>query len=501
MPERWRRELQRLRRVEPGAELWSRVQDGPVGTPSPVPGRQRLVAGGVAFVVFISAGLFAWNAFRATGSAVIGDASFVSPGPDDLVVTLRAPTEPSTENELHLPTAAFRLGGEETTVPTQGMTGWPDIPINGFDQPLYYLGFSVPAGTRLVIEGDATSANARVRDGVAITSPTQELDLSEGATTLPSFPGEYVMELTGTWAEGTATFTTQFKVVPADAVAVLAFDERDLQAPGASLIVADETFPAVLGTHSWTFDGGSGSADAVMPTFTDAEFIQVARGTPLFLRDPPSHLAISANQSDVPDGGPTYDLTGPGASLDMPAGRFLVIVDAEWADAQAEFWLPIEIVDRQVPADAVVTRDAHAPVSSAVSEGCPAVAGDLTTSATSAVSGDRLTLAGAIYHQREDGSFFVSPTEDYQAWWGLTLDGYTDAGTVPSEIANGDQVPTPRSGPRMLGDHRPNGACGFDISLVVPDVAPGSYDLTVISADAEGYAAYGTLTIEVLPST
>ena len=499
MPERWQRKLERLRHVEPRSDLWARVEEGPYGSPAPIPGRQRLLAGGVAFIVFIAAGAFAWNVFRPAGTGV-GD-SVPIPGPGDLVATLRAPTGPSTETDLHLPTAVFHLGGEETAVPTQGMTGWPEIPVNGFDQPLYYLGFNVPAGTRLVIQGDATSASARVRNGVALTSPSQDLDLSDGVAILPSFPGEYVIDLTGSWAAGTATFTTQFKVVPADALAVLSFDEEDPHAPGLSLIVADETFPATLGTHSWTFEDGSGFADAVTPTFADADFVMVAKGTPLLLRDPPSKVSISANQGDVLNGGPTFDLGAPGAAFDMPAGRYLVIVDAWWGDAQAEFWLPVEIVDQQAPASAVVTHGAHEEVPTAVSEGCPAMAGNLTTTADSVSAGDRLTLSGSISYRREDGSFSRSPTDDYQGWWGVVAEDFSDLGTAPNEIANGDEVPTPRTGPRMLGDYRPNGACGFEIGMVVPDVAPGSYDVTVISADAEGYAAYGTVTIDVVPST
>ena len=322
------------------------MQDGPIGTPSPVPGRQRLFAGGVAFVVFIAAGLFAWYAFRPTGSGVIGDASSLSPRPDDLVVTLRAPVEPSIETDLHLPTAVFHLGGEEATIPTQGMTGWPDIPISGFDQPLYYLGFSLPAGTRLLILGDAASASAQVRDDVAVDTPTQELDLSDGAAVLPSLPGDYVIELIGTWPEGTATFTTQFDVVAADSFAVLEFEDQDPQTPELSLTVADATLSATLGTHSWTFAGGSGFADAVTPTFTEAEFVPVIRGTPLLLREPPSDVSISATPNAQTSGGPTFDLSAPGAAFDMPVGRYVVIVDAGWSDAQAEFWLPIEIVDR-----------------------------------------------------------------------------------------------------------------------------------------------------------
>jgi hypothetical protein len=239
----------------------------------------------------------------------------------------------------------------------------------------------------------------------------------------------------------------------------------------------------------------------VTPTFTDAEFVMVAKGTPLLLRGPPSKVSISANQGDVFNGGPTFDLGAPGAAFDMPAGRYLVIVDAWWGAAQAEFWLPVEIVDQQAPTSAVVTHDAHEAVPTAVSEACPAMAGNLTTTADSVSAGDRLTLSGSIYYRREDGSFSRSPTDDYQGWWGVVAEDFSDLGTAPNEIANGDEVPTPRTGPRMLGDYRPNGACGFEIGLVVPDVAPGSYDVTVITADAESYTAYGTVTIDVVPST
>ncbi len=217
MAERWQRELKKLRHAEPRVDLWARVEEGPHGSPPAIPGRQRLLAAGVAFAVFIAAGLFAWNVMRPARTVVVGDVPIAARGPGDLVVTLRAPTQPSTEADLHLPTAVFRLGDAETNIPTQGMTGWPDIPVAGFNQPLYSLDFTVPAGTRLAIDGDATSASARVRNGMPIQSPTQELDLSNGSAILPSNPGQYVIDLTGDWAEGTATFTASFEIVASDA--------------------------------------------------------------------------------------------------------------------------------------------------------------------------------------------------------------------------------------------------------------------------------------------
>ena len=67
-------------------------------------------------------------------------------------------------------------------------------------------------------------------------------------------------------------------------------------APQLSFTVGGSTFPALLGTHSWTFDNGSGFADAATPTFTDADMVQVASGTPLLLQDPPSTVSIMANE-------------------------------------------------------------------------------------------------------------------------------------------------------------------------------------------------------------
>jgi len=114
--------------------------------------------------------------------------------------------------------------------------------------------------------------------------------------------------------------------------------------------------------------------------------------------------------------------------------------------------------------------------------------------------GETVSLSGPIYHRAEDGSFALSPTEDYQAWWGIAADDYADLADAPPTIASGGASPS-SPGPRMLGDYRPNGACRFDIALVVPAVAPGAYEVTVISADAEGYTAYGEVTVVVTGST
>ena len=128
---------------------------------------------------------------------------------------LDSPAE--TQGDIAFPTATFTLGGHSIDIPTQGIDGWPDIPDDvGFDQPLYSLGFDVPAGTQLVVQGDVSSASATIRDDVAIdTAAFVDLDLSDGAGTLPADVGQHVIDLTGTWPDGTATFTAAFRIVPA----------------------------------------------------------------------------------------------------------------------------------------------------------------------------------------------------------------------------------------------------------------------------------------------
>lgn len=70
MTERWQRELQKLRQLEPPATTWSRVKQG-ARSRAPEPSNAgRVVAGIVAFVVFAAAGVFAWRAFSGQPTTV-----------------------------------------------------------------------------------------------------------------------------------------------------------------------------------------------------------------------------------------------------------------------------------------------------------------------------------------------------------------------------------------------------------------------------------------------
>src|SRR5258705_13309309 len=68
MPERWQDELKKLRHEEMPDGVRERAEGGPRRR-LPNDGRRRLVAGIVAFAVFIAAGAFAWRAFGGTSTS------------------------------------------------------------------------------------------------------------------------------------------------------------------------------------------------------------------------------------------------------------------------------------------------------------------------------------------------------------------------------------------------------------------------------------------------
>jgi hypothetical protein len=80
MPERWEREVQRIRSVEPSEELWHRVEAGPTHplVPSGPSPRSRLVATLVSAAVVVAVGFGVWNAFGPTRA--VGPGSGSHPG-------------------------------------------------------------------------------------------------------------------------------------------------------------------------------------------------------------------------------------------------------------------------------------------------------------------------------------------------------------------------------------------------------------------------------------
>jgi WD40 repeat protein len=121
---------------------------------------------------------------------------------------------------------------------------------------------------------------------------------------------------------------------------------------------------------------------------------------------------------------------------------------------------------------------------------CPPVhpgAYEPTMMPTSGVAGTTVDLSGRVPMFAEDGAF-VKPSGTLQLWWnaldeGLAWTALLPGGPDPSPALPGDvslvaEIPIPD-------------ACTYEASFVAPDVAPGSYPLTLLSADGESATSFG----------
>lgn len=193
MPERWERELARLREVQPPADLDARIAEGPHGE-LPPPTSRRVVAAVTAFALFAAAGAFAFVVLREDGSN-----GGVVRGVDDphLVLDL-------VSSDL-APSATLRYGDRRVDVVTEGYT-WCDgdqcasmTSDFAFYPPVGdYL--VVPPGTPIEVTGDGS-----VR-GVRLTDPDDQPIPGGPGLVVPSANGRYVFAFTGVFERGEGSF-------------------------------------------------------------------------------------------------------------------------------------------------------------------------------------------------------------------------------------------------------------------------------------------------------
>jgi hypothetical protein len=194
MPERWENELKKLREFEPGADLGSRVAEGPRGEPSP-PARQRVIAGVTALVVFAAAAILAVRVFG-TGS---DGPDVIAPGPtavdERIVIELSAGS-----GDSQAPEATMRYGdreqhgvaesyswcvGDECTAGIADFAFYP--PVGEF--------IVAPPGTPIEFTGDG------MVESLDVTDPDGEPIAAASLHAVPDANGQYVLEVNATWAD------------------------------------------------------------------------------------------------------------------------------------------------------------------------------------------------------------------------------------------------------------------------------------------------------------
>jgi hypothetical protein len=167
MPERWERELRKLRRVEmQEPSVRERIERGPKD--QHLPGRERLVAAIVAFAVFGAVGAFAWRALspaETSGPVFAGPSpeTLPSPGPigaGTVVIDIRRSSE-----QRGGPEAIARFGAQEQWMCPDGFTvvnpdGTEESVVLDCGQSDAFL---APVGTPITVAGDFATLNGTTR--------------------------------------------------------------------------------------------------------------------------------------------------------------------------------------------------------------------------------------------------------------------------------------------------------------------------------------------------
>jgi hypothetical protein len=202
MPERWERDLRKLHGLEPREQIVrERVERGSSGSRRPS-GRERVIAGVVAAIVFIAAAVFAREAFLVTPAE--RDHSAGEAGSIDMpTLTISAHAEPRQSSP---PEALARYGDVAAVIPVQGGEGWGMG--NAFPGAMFGPHeAAIPVGAPMLIESNADQVevgfNRAYPEGDLIPQP---IDTGRIAT-LPSEPGPLLIQLSATWPDGRAEFS------------------------------------------------------------------------------------------------------------------------------------------------------------------------------------------------------------------------------------------------------------------------------------------------------
>ncbi len=347
MPERWERELRKLRGVdvdEPAVR--ERVQRGP--TPDrPSFRRDRLVAGIVAFAVFGAAGAFAWQALSPSGiqEPVFGPGSWpvatvsLGSGPEGKSATLSV--EGSTQSGVF---------GAATSPDERYPYSWVNPTLPTLAQPL-----RMPMGSELELQGDVTIKELLFGDA-------QQLDEGAGPDSGPIWadqpdfsepyflPWNEVSERTylkffGTWADG-SVLDVYFEIV-------FVAPDADLSDTRADIVVTPDPMGAVFvygGQRSpMGITGGTYGNMSVVgePAGYEKRSIvaRVPAGTPLRVSGD-RLVDASVRAGNLPFGEGGRPLAG---AVPAEPGRYVLTLEVTWDGGSATFLHQIEVVAASAP--------------------------------------------------------------------------------------------------------------------------------------------------------
>ena len=259
MPERWEREIDKLRTLTAPSSTPTRIAEGPRGDGMPPAPRrrERIIAMVVAFVVFGAAAAFVVSAFlRETPStpAVGPDPSTTvspAPSPTSLDASLEAPADGS------IPNLTLTFGSTSSTfAATDG--AWPGGNISPSSPQSFDA--TIDPGLPLTLTTNASKVQASLwivdRDQ-NLTGQSIPLDLSSGSAALPDQAGLYQLTIAGGWAdEGKVGFGVGLTI---------GTPPSDWPPPAATAIVPDVVGRTTSQAMKVLTDAGFKSVDVAAP--------------------------------------------------------------------------------------------------------------------------------------------------------------------------------------------------------------------------------------------
>jgi hypothetical protein len=352
MPERWERELRKLRGVDPNEHaIRERAGRGP-SSARRLPRRNALAAGIVAGAVAIA------------GVALLGQLSLDDGreigGTDDLptlLVTFESngfiADQPDEQTQRIDTTIAYGDAREESftsITPDGAHVDYVEVERITFFVPGPTVGSPVQI--------DADGQDARVLIGELGDWP--RFDRFTPIEQLPDEPGDYVLLFEASYPDGVARTPRLVHVVPRGVLQLDVTEGKSLHAATAVGYLDGRRVDGFLSQSWFTLGDVGAQSDPATPDFEPDAWFSLPSGSPMTLVRTPTE----ARAGLLPRYG-DFDLNDPlpidlleGATIDGPDGRQLLAVDVTWrhgphplreeaTEERAVFFFPVEIVTEQ----------------------------------------------------------------------------------------------------------------------------------------------------------
>jgi Tol biopolymer transport system component len=353
MTKRWERALRTLNDVPAPVErirykAGAGTGEGPEFD-SP-PRRQRVVAGVVAFAVFVTVGVFAWRVFDTKSSPTVGGPTGNLPVLSVKLQSFGLIDSAPDSSTLRVDTIIDYGDAHEesftSTIPDGAHVDWVGVDA---------LTPFVPGPT----VGSAVSITSNGFDSRVLLGSLWDwpnFGRFERIDQLPSTPGDYVLLFEADYPEGTAMTARRVQVVE-PGVLQLALIETSKQAiTHATAYVDGEGVDGFLSERSYTVSDLGGQMMPQRPVFEDQHLLVVTEGSRILLGFPADNAraALVETYRQTPDRLPV-NLLGDDPRLSSAPGIFLLAVDAGWAHGKigyshngtkekVRFFFPVEVV-------------------------------------------------------------------------------------------------------------------------------------------------------------